>query len=91
MKARAHLFITGKVQGVGYRVYVSEVALSTGLTGYVMNTHSAHIEAVFEGEKEAIETAIKKCTEGIPSAAIKSVRVKWESHLEDYTAFMIRY
>ncbi|MGO9377926.1 MAG: acylphosphatase [Dissulfurispiraceae bacterium] len=91
MKVRAHLFISGKVQGVGYRVFVSEVALSHELTGYVMNTPNSRIEAVFQGEKKSIETAIKKCAEGIPSAAVKNIRVKWEDSSEDYTTFMIRY
>jgi acylphosphatase len=91
MKARAHMFISGKVQGVGYRIFVSEVALTNGLTGYVMNAPESNIEAVFEGNKKSIEAAIKKCSAGIPSAKIKIIDVSWEDKLENFTTFMIRY
>lgn len=91
MKARAHLFISGKVQGVGYRVFVSEVALSHELTGYVMNAPKSKIEAVFEGDKKSIEAAIKECSKGITSTVVRGVDVKWEDRLEGYTTFMIRY
>ena len=85
------MFISGKVQGVGYRIFVSEVALSKGLTGYVMNAPESNIEAVFEGDKKSIEEAIKKCSEGIPSAKIKIIDVSWEDRIENFTTFMIRY
>ena len=91
MKVRAHLFISGKVQGVGYRIFMSEVALTHDLTGWVMNIPDTRLEAVFEGNKKAIKTAIKKCAEGIPSAVVTSVDVNWEESPENFTAFMIRY
>lgn len=91
MKVRAHLFISGKVQGVGYRIFMSEVALTLELTGWVMNVPDTRLEAVFEGDKKSIEAAIKKCAEGIPSAVVTGVDVNWEEGPEDITAFMIRY
>lgn len=91
MKVRAHLFISGKVQGVGYRIYMSEIALTLDLTGWVMNIPDTGLEAVFEGNKKDIETAIKKCAEGIPSAVVTGVEVNWEERPENFTAFMIRY
>ncbi|HMK61023.1 MAG TPA: acylphosphatase [Dissulfurispiraceae bacterium] len=91
MKTRAHLFISGKVQKVGFRVFVSEVALSHNLTGYVMNSGNSEIEAVFEGEKESIKSAIRKCKEGIPSAKVEIVDANWEEKPENLTTFMIRY
>ncbi len=91
MKARAHLFISGKVQGVGYRIFMSEVALTLELTGWVMNIPDTRLEAVFEGDKKSIETAIRKCAEGIPSAVVTGIDVNWEEKPEDITVFMIRY
>jgi acylphosphatase len=91
MKVRAHLFISGKVQGVGYRIFMSEVALTLELTGWVMNVPDTRLEAVFEGDKTSIKAAIKKCAEGIPSAVVTGVDVNWEESPEDITAFMIRY
>lgn len=91
MKARAHLFINGMVQGVGYRVYLSEVAASYGLKGWVMNLPDLRIEAVFEGERKSIESAVKKCSEGTHSAIVSGIDVNWEESPEDLTFFRIRY
>jgi acylphosphatase len=91
MKARAHLFIKGKVKGVGFRIYMSEIALSHELAGWVMNSPDGNIEAVYEGKKKSIEAAIKKCSEGTPSAGISRVDVTWQEKPEGLTTFMIRY
>ncbi len=91
MKARAHLHISGTVQGVGYRVYMSEIAASFGLKGWVMNLPDARIEAVFEGDRKSIESAIKKCSEGTQSAVVSGIDVNWEDSPEDLTFFRIRY
>ncbi len=91
MKKRVHLLISGKVKGVGYRVFVSEVALSHELTGYVIDAPDSKIEVVFEGDKKSIDAAIKKCFEGIPSTVIKSFHIEWEDNIEYYKTFMIRY
>jgi len=76
---------------VGFRVFVSEVALSHALAGYVMNTGNSEIEAVFEGEKDSIQSAIRKCKDGIPSAKVEIVDVNWSERPEGLTTFMIRY
>ncbi|HTZ16864.1 MAG TPA: acylphosphatase [Dissulfurispiraceae bacterium] len=91
MKARAHLIIEGKVKGVGFRIFMSEVALSCGLTGWVMNLPNGNIEAVFEGERKSVEIAICKCSQGTTSARISKVEVDWREKPETLTTFMIRY
>jgi len=49
---RAHLFISGKVQGVFFRAFTKEVADSLGLKGWVRNLTDGRVEAVFEGEEK---------------------------------------
>ncbi|MCL4491378.1 MAG: acylphosphatase [Nitrospirae bacterium] len=91
MKARAHLFISGRVQGVYYRGFTAEVADAFGLTGWVRNLPDRRVEAVFEGEREAIEAAIRKCHEGPPAARVSDIDITWEDRLEGVTDFSIRY
>ncbi len=91
MKARAHLFISGRVQGVYYRGFTAETAESLGLTGWVRNLPDRRVEAVFEGEREAIETAIRKCYEGPPASRVTDINVTWEEKAEDFPDFSVRY
>jgi acylphosphatase len=51
MMARAHVHITGKVQGVFFRQETSGLAEEIGIKGWVRNTSDGGVEAVFEGEK----------------------------------------
>lgn len=90
-KARAHLFISGRVQGVFYRAFTEDIALSLGLKGWVRNLPDRRVEAVFEGDRELIEKAIKKCYEGPPYAKVEHIDVIWEDNLENLPDFRIRY
>jgi acylphosphatase len=91
MKTRAHLYISGRVQGVYYRGFTRETAYELGLTGWAKNLPDGRVEAVFEGKKDAIETAIKKCYHGPPAAYVKDIEVIWDEPLENFTDFTIRY
>ncbi len=74
----AHVFITGRVQGVFFRVYTKQEAEALGLTGWVRNLADGRVEAVFEGAKEKVEEMIKWCWEGSTSANVSDVEVSWE-------------
>ena len=54
MIAVRRYLITGRVQGVGFRVFTEEAALREGLTGFVRNLADGRVEAIAEGEKAAI-------------------------------------
>lgn len=91
MKARAHLYISGRVQGVSYRWFACDIASSLILTGWVKNLRDGRVEAVFEGDREAIENAIVECRQGPPSALVRDVEVMWENPLEGFDDFEIRH
>lgn len=90
-KARAHLFIEGRVQGVFYRAFARDLAETLGLTGWVRNLRDGRVEAVFEGEKELIDKAIKECYTGPPGARVKNIEVIWETYTGKEKGFTIRY
>ncbi len=57
----AHVFISGSVQGVGYRGFVKSNAQKLGLTGWVRNTEDGGVEVTLQGEKEKIERLVELC------------------------------
>ena len=91
MKARAHLYISGRVQGVFYRVNTVKEAHQRGVTGWVRNLPDGRVEAVFEGEKRLIDEMIKWCRKGPSYANVTNVEVNWENYTGKYTAFSTRY
>ncbi len=76
---RAHVYITGKVQGVFFRMYTQQQARSLGLKGWARNLVDGRVEAVFEGSKKQVEEMIKWCWDGSPSSEVQEVEVSWES------------
>ncbi|OKH15334.1 acylphosphatase [Fischerella major NIES-592] len=75
---RAHLFISGRVQGVGYRFATVDTASQLGLSGWVRNLPDGRVEAVFEGVQEVVEEMIRWCHQGPPAATVKDVVVEYE-------------
>lgn len=90
-KARAHLLISGRVQGVFYRSFTEDVAHSLGLKGWVKNCGDGKVEAVFEGKKEDIEKAISLCYKGPPAARVSNIDVRWEDFKGEFDTFSTRY
>lgn len=90
-KARAHLLISGRVQGVFYRSFTQDIAHSLGLKGWVRNCSDGRVETVFEGSKEDIEKAIGSCYKGPPAAKVSSIDVKWENFRDEFQSFSVRY
>ena len=86
---RAHVFVSGKVQGVGYRMSTEEVANELELSGWVRNFPDGRVEAVFEGTKEVVEEMIAWCRQGNPPAVVENVAVEYEA-LEGMRGFEIR-
>lgn len=91
MKARAHVFISGLVQGVFFRWETRKNALKNNVKGWVRNLRDGRVEAVFEGEKEDVEKMIKFCERGPPGAKVEKVEVKWEDYKGEYESFEIIY
>ena len=89
-ETRAHLLIEGRVQGVCYRAFTSDIVHTLGLNGWVKNLFDGRVEAVFEGKKELIERAIQECYSGPPGARVTNIEVKWEEFKGDLKGFAIR-
>lgn len=75
---RAHVFISGTVQGVGYRFSTMRVAKQLGVSGWVRNLPDRRVEAVFEGTQKAVDAIVRWCHGGPPGAVVKDVTVEYE-------------
>ena len=90
MKVRAHVFISGMVQGVFFRLETRYRAKSRNIVGWVRNTSDGRVEAIFEGEKEDVEKLTEFCNRGPSGAKVTKVDVKWEEYTEEFGDFQIR-
>lgn len=86
-KTRAHIFISGQVQGIGLRFWTTKQATELNLTGFVKNLEDGRVEAAFEGEKEKIEKIIELIGEGPMLAQIDDVKIFWERHQGEFRDF----
>ena len=70
-----HLRIRGRVQGVGFRMYMQREAQRHGVAGWVRNRHDGSVEAVVQGDADAVEAVIAWARHGPPSARVTNVDV----------------
>ena len=89
-RTRAHVFVSGTVQGVHYRATTYDTATEAGVDGWVKNLSDGRVEAVFEGEKAAVESMVEWCHEGSPAATVEDVTVEYEA-LRGLDGFEIRH
>ncbi len=91
MKVRAHVFISGRVQGVFFRDSTRRMAHRLGVTGWVKNLPDGRVEAVFEGDEEAVKKIVEWCHEGPPAARVDRVEVHYEPFTGEFETFKIRW
>jgi len=88
---RAHIFISGRVQGVFFRSNMRNVASRYGVTGWVRNLPDGRVEAVLEGREDAVMRVLEWAREGPPLARVDDVEVFWEEYKGEFKDFRIRY
>jgi acylphosphatase len=77
-RVRAHVHVSGRVQGVFFRATTRETAQEHGVDGWVQNLSDGRVEAVFEGPEPAVESMIDFCHEGSEAARVEDVSVEYE-------------
>lgn len=91
MAERAHLWISGRVQGVFFRANTQDKAKALKLRGFVRNLRDGRVEVVVEGDKERIGELIEWCYHGSGFASVSNVQVEWENPTQEFTDFEISY
>ena len=86
-EARAHLFIAGLVQGVGYRYYAMRKANAYGISGFAKNLIDGRVEVVAEGSRSMVEQFISDLKVGPMSAHVTDMRIEWDNPPFEFEGF----
>ena len=76
--SRAHVYVTGRVQGVWFRESCREQANAAGVGGWVRNLSDGRVEAVFDGPDAGVDRVVAWCHEGPTQARVDGVEVHRE-------------
>ncbi|CCU79218.1 Acylphosphate phosphohydrolase, putative [Halanaerobium saccharolyticum subsp. saccharolyticum DSM 6643] len=89
-EVQKHIFISGKVQGVGFRAFIRREAAVLNLKGWAKNLVDGRVEVVLQGEKNKIAQMLEKLKEGPSYARVDNLKVN-EEELGDYSDFKIKF
>ncbi|MEX0724035.1 MAG: acylphosphatase [Gracilimonas sp.] len=87
---KKHIFIEGRVQGVGFRHFTRKNAEALGVTGWVQNLPDDRVEAVFQGDEEQVNELIEKCKEGPAASYVKEIKAEVDSSSDVFKDFSVR-
>ena len=88
---RMHGFVSGRVQGVGFRYFTQETANELGITGWVKNTYDGKVEFVAEGTEEQLAVFKRKVSRGPSSAYVSDVKVIDMVASGEFTTFRVKF
>ena len=89
MRVARRLIISGRVQGVGFRLFAQDAAAREGVTGWVRNNPDGRVEAYVEGEGEAVNRVERARRRGPRGAAVLDVEVEADAPGGTYVHFRI--
>ena len=90
MRERLEVTVSGRVQGVWFRAATRDQARRLGLSGWVRNLPGGEVQAVFEGERDALESVLSWCRTGPPLAAVARVEAAWGAAAGEFEGFSVR-
>ena len=90
-RAQVHIWVTGRVQGVGFRAFVQQVAWTIGVTGWVRNVGWDTVEAVAEGEREKLERFAQVVKTGLRGSLVEEARVEWGEATGEFRFFDVKH
>lgn len=90
---RVHVFVSGIVQGVGFRWFVEKNAKKLNLKGFVRNIRkgerAGQVEAVFQGDERNVDEMIRLCKKGPLFSHVSKIEVNEEQPVEEFSDFKI--
>ncbi|MCS6875515.1 MAG: acylphosphatase [Aquificaceae bacterium] len=85
------IYVSGIVQGVGYRAFSRRVANSYGLSGYVRNLPDGRVELFVQGDRDVVWSFLKELMDGPPGGRVDSMEVIKEVPRNEERDFTIKY
>ena len=90
-QARAHAIISGRVQGVFFRVETQRAAEGFGVFGWVRNKRDGTVEAIFEGAQQNVDAVLDWCRQGPSMSRVDNVDVNWQDYTGKFKSFDITF
>ncbi|SLM30555.1 Acylphosphatase [Desulfamplus magnetovallimortis] len=90
-KKRVHLIINGMVQGVCFRMETQRTAKSEGVFGWVRNLSNGDVEALLEGDEDAVNAVIQWCHQGPSFSRVDEVIIEDQEYQGEFQDFKITY
>ena len=90
-KIRVHAIISGRVQGVFFRMETQRAARRFGVCGWVRNRRDGTVEALFEGDKDRVDAILDWCKQGPPHAHVTDVKLDRREFTGEFETFEISY
>ena len=90
-KRRVHVYYTGRVQGVGFRVTAEEVAEALEVVGWVKNLRDGRVELMAEADEATLEEFLRALRHGPMKNFIGEVQATWGQASNAYSEFSIHY
>ncbi len=87
---RVHIWVKGRVQGVGFRAHVEYYALQLGVLGWVRNIGWDTVESVAEGTREQIDQFIEMVKTGPRASSVDETRIEYEPLTGQLNGFTVK-
>jgi acylphosphatase len=88
-QARLHAIVEGRVQGVGFRMFVVDIAEMLGVTGWVRNLWDDTVEVTAEGDRAALERLLAALRRGPRAAFVSKVTEEWGPPTGEFKRFWV--
>ncbi len=87
---RVHVWVKGRVQGVGFRAHVQYSARQIGVTGWVRNVGDDIVEAVGEGDRDRLDRLVDAMKRGPIGSQVDESNVEWQNATGEFRDFQMR-
>ena len=91
LNVKAHVIVSGRVQGVYFRGNTRREALKHNVNGWVRNLPDGRVEAIFEGKKEDVDRIIDIVKKGPSHANVTNLEIEWQEYKDEFKDFQILY
>jgi acylphosphatase len=91
MQSEVHCVVTGKVQRVGYRDFVTRAAKLRALCGFVRNHDDGTVEVLAQGTPDDLKAFVEELNEGSVLAKVESVAVDWRTAAQPFDDFEVLF
>ena len=90
-EVRKHVYLSGRVQGVGFRAFTMRTAQQLNVNGWVKNLSDGRVEAILTGSEEKVDKMLEQVKQGPSFAKVDDIEIREEDYQGQYDKFEVRY